>query len=536
MQDHPLGRSDPLALQQSFPVLGPDGALELVVGTSIDVTAQKRAERRFRDLVEQMPLAMYLALRTPEIPPIYANPQIEELTGYTPEEWLTDRPFWRSIDARDIPTAEAVAAHLLQSDEAIRSTYRLQRKDGRMIWVQEQSVAVPNEAGEVALVQGFLLDVTETVEAAEELRQTESRSRAFIETAWEAIVTHAGGVIVEVQGNLGGLLGRDPETLIGMPILSFSPESQHQQLIDRLQTGDTGVMEVELLRLDGSVVPVEIVSRDTEFDGLPARQVGVRDISRRKQAEAALAEAESRARHAQRLEAVGRLAGGIAHDFNNLLMAISGYADLIVSTSPKGSQTRDNAEEITSTAKRGAELTRQLLAFSRRQLMERQPLSLSTVVKDAVALLERLVGENVRIVTRLDPDIGAVLADHGELEQVLANLVVNARDAMPAGGEIVIETRTATVLGGERGLQASGPVRGSLGHGLWVGDGSRDGGTNLRAVLYDEGVRQGNRARAGDRVRDRGPVRRNHRCPHSARNGNDVHDLVPVNRRTTAGT
>jgi PAS domain S-box-containing protein len=296
--------------------------------------------------------------------------------------------------------------------------------------------------------------VTETVEANEELRQTESRSRAFIETAWEAIVTHAGGVVVDVQGNLGALLGRDPETLIGMPIMSFSPEHQHQQLIERLQTGETGVMEVELLRSDGTTVPVEIVSRDTELEGVAARQVGIRDITQRKQAEAALAEAEGRARHAQRLEAVGRLAGGIAHDFNNLLMAISGYADVIIGGLPEESPYRADAEEIRGTATRGAQLTRQLLAFSRRQVIERQPLSLSTVVLDAVGLLQRLVGEDVRIVTRLETNIGAVLADRGELEQILTNLVVNAKDAMPDGGEVVIETRSELVA-----PDASGPRR-----------------------------------------------------------------------------
>ena len=188
----------------SFPVFAPDGSLQLVVGTSIDVTAQKRAERRFRDLVEQMPLAMYLAQRTPDIPPIYANPQIEELTGYTPAEWLTDRPFWRIIDQRDIPGAEQVAAHLLESDDAIRSMYRLHRKDGQVVWVQEHSVAVPDETGEVSLVQGFLLDVTEMVEVTEELRQSESRSRAFIETAWEAIVTHVGREHRRGSGRSGG--------------------------------------------------------------------------------------------------------------------------------------------------------------------------------------------------------------------------------------------------------------------------------------------------------------------------------------------
>jgi two-component system, cell cycle sensor histidine kinase and response regulator CckA len=440
-------------LTRSFPVFAQDGALEMVVGTSIDVTAQKGAERRFRNLVEELPLAMYLGHRSPEIPLVYVNRQIEELTGYTPEEWLVDRPFWRILDPRDTEVVVGVTNHLLRSDEPIRATFRLRRKDGRLIWVQEQSVAVADETGALTLVQGFQLDVTEIVKVTEELRESEERSRAFIETAWDAFITHVGGTVTDVRGSFGNLIGRTRDEIMGMSVWELAAPHDHARLVERMRTADTSIIEVDILHADGSVVPVEVVSRNTEIDGVAARQIGVRDITQRRRAEAALAEAENRALHAQKLEAVGRLAGGIAHDFNNLLMAISGYADVIISGLPEGSPYRADAEEIQGTATRGAELTRHLLAFSRRQVMERKPLSLSAVVTDAVALLQRLVGENVRIVTRLEADIGAVSADRGELEQILANLVVNAKDSMPGGGEVVIETRSEAVP-----PDASGPM------------------------------------------------------------------------------
>ncbi len=430
---------------QSYPVFSPEGTLEMVVGTSIDVTAQKRAERRFRNLIEELPLAMYLAHRVPGIPTLYVNRQIEELTGFTPEEWLSERPFAQSVDPRDAAVLDDGLNHLLESVEPIRMTYRFRRKDGRTIWVRDQGVAVADETGALTLVQGFLLDVTEFVNVTEELRESEERHRAFIETAWDAFVTHVAGTVVDVRGSFGNLIGRSREEIIGMTVLELTAPHDHHRLIERMRTGDTRIVDVDILHTDGTIVPVEIVSRNVVLDGVEARQLGVRDITQRRRAEAALAEAENKALHAQKLEAVGRLAGGIAHDFNNLLMAISGYADVIIGGLPEGSPFRADAEEIRGTTTRGAELTRQLLAFSRRQVMERQPLSLSAVVTDAVALLQRLVGENVHIVTQLEADLALVLADRGELEQVLANLVVNAKDAMPSGGEVLIETRTEIV-------------------------------------------------------------------------------------------
>ncbi|MFN8223870.1 MAG: PAS domain S-box protein [Gaiellales bacterium] len=428
-------------LSRSFAVNGAHGTVELIVGTSVDITAQKAAERRFRDLVEQLPLAMYLAERTAGLPPVYVNPTIEALVGFTPEEWVRDRPFWSLVDPRDLELVRSVDQQLQASDEPVGATYRLRRRDGGTIWVQDHAVAVRDANDELTLVQGFLLDITETVEITEELRDSEARSRAFVQTAWDAFVTHQDGIVTAVEGGFDEISGRPNEMTVGMRILDLVAEHERPRIATRMRDLDTSVAEIDVLHTDGSVVPVEVVTRNIEVDGAVTRQIAVRDIRDRRRAEAALAEAESRARHAQKLEAVGRLAGGIAHDFNNLLMAISGYADIILDSLPDGSPLRDDATEIRATASRGAELTRQLLAFSRRQVMEQQVLALPAVVADAAALLERLVGDQVRIVTDLDPATPAILGNRGELDQVLANLVVNARDAMPQGGTVEITTR-----------------------------------------------------------------------------------------------
>jgi two-component system, cell cycle sensor histidine kinase and response regulator CckA len=170
-------------------------------------------------------------------------------------------------------------------------------------------------------------------------------------------------------------------------------------------------------------------------------QVG--EFIERKSAEAALRRSEEQLRHAQKMEAVGRLAGGIAHDFNNVLTAIFGYADLMLEDLPAAGPARQDLEEIRKSAQRAAALTRQLLAFSRQQVLEPIVLSVNDLVLEIDKMVQRLAGEDVTLRLSLAPDVGNVRADPGQLEQVLMNLVVNARDAMPTGGTLVIETTNA---------------------------------------------------------------------------------------------
>ena len=161
----------------------------------------------------------------------------------------------------------------------------------------------------------------------------------------------------------------------------------------------------------------------------------------------ALRESEEQLRQSQKLESLGTLAGGVAHDFNNLLAVILGYAALSAADAPKGSRERDDLDQIKAAAERAAELVKQLLAFSRKQVLLPQILDLNRIVSGMESLLRPLIGEDVQVVTRLDPSLARIHADPGQIEQVIVNLVVNARDAMPTGGEITIETANARVDG-----------------------------------------------------------------------------------------
>jgi PAS domain S-box-containing protein len=184
---------------------------------------------------------------------------------------------------------------------------------------------------------------------------------------------------------------------------------------------------------DGRLIDVDVVAHDIEFGGRSGRLVVSHDVTERTRLEAQLLQS-------QKLEAVGQLAAGVAHDFNNLLNVITGYSELLLRTLPADGPGHERTEQILRAAERGASLTRQLLAFSRRQVLEPTVLDLNATLEEVKSMLTRLIGEDIKIVTSLDPALGPVWADPGQMEQVLVNLAVNARDAMPQGGALVLET------------------------------------------------------------------------------------------------
>ncbi|MGH7510683.1 MAG: ATP-binding protein [Gemmatimonadales bacterium] len=249
--------------------------------------------------------------------------------------------------------------------------------------------------------------------------------------------------------------GYSREEFLSMTIMDMLPPENAPALHHGLERtgfhrGDVALIQHQ--RKDGTILDMELVSHEMELDGRRARLVLGTDISERTRTRAALMQSEEQLRQAQRMDAAGRLAGGLAHDFNNLLTTIRGFSDLLLRDLPEDHARRKDAEQIRKAADRGALLTRQLLTFGRQPALQPRLLELNSVVSDMEGLIQRLLGADIKLVTQLRPALGEVMIDRGQLEQVLVNLVLNARDSMPAGGTLTVET-------GERQIGGSSRVR-----------------------------------------------------------------------------
>ncbi len=309
------------------------------------------------------------------------------------------------------------------------------------------AVPIRSLAGRIEEALVMLQDVS----GLEVLRQSERRKGAILDTALDAILTiDHRGFITEFNRAAESMFGYGRDEAVGreMAELIIPPalRAQHREGLERyLRTGEGRIVdrrvEMNAVRKDGTEFPVEISVTRIAMAGPPTFTGYVRDLSERNQAERALRESEEHLRQAQKMEAVGRLAGGVAHDFNNLLTAITGYGQLMLRSVQEDEPLRLKLEEILKAADRAVTLTRQLLAFSRRQVLELRVLDVNEVLGGLFSMLRPLIGEDIEVVKVLDPDLAHVKADPGQIEQVVMNLVVNARDAMPQGGTVMLETR-----------------------------------------------------------------------------------------------
>jgi len=281
-----------------------------------------------------------------------------------------------------------------------------------------------------------------TTEAA--LRESEARYRALFDQAADSIMlvdaAEPEPIIMDANIAACAAYGHTRQEMIGLPFarLMFEGDAPlSPERIVRLKAGETLTFEARHMAPDGAR-SVEVSARPIEIGGRTAIQIIDRDVTERHKLEARL-------RQSQKMEAIGQLAGGVAHDFNNLLTIINGYSQLLMNELDEADPLWDEANEIRKAGDRAATLTRQLLAFSRRQVLQLRVLNLNDIVSGMARMLERLIGEHISLDTRLAGDLGNVRADAGQIEQVLVNLAVNARDAMPDGGALTIRTTNIVV-------------------------------------------------------------------------------------------
>ncbi|MBM4354083.1 MAG: PAS domain S-box protein [Deltaproteobacteria bacterium] len=325
-----------------------------------------------------------------------------------------------------------------------RTEVRWCRPDGSVRWFEVQSVGASFE-GRPAL-QVVFVDVTQRHEALDRLSASEERYRRMVESSPSGILVHSQGRVVLANKAAVALFGfRSESDMLGKHFLDYIDRQFHPVVQERVErvygAGDSvPVIEVVLLRLDGSSFWAEASAGAVEHEGRRGSMVVFRDISERKKAELENARLEAQLLQSQKLEAIGRLAGGVAHDFNNLLTEITGQAELAMMDIRSDHSHYPMLKAVGDAAQRASALTRQLLAFSRRQALLPCGILLNDIVSGLETMLRRLIGEDIEFQIALSPEAGLVTVDPGQIEQVVLNLCVNARDAMPAGGRLLITT------------------------------------------------------------------------------------------------
>lgn len=289
-------------------------------------------------------------------------------------------------------------------------------------------------------------DVTDRIRYERELHASESRFRRLFETAQDGILIldAASGRIEQVNPFLARLLGREASDLLGRQMWEigfFDKGDSARKAFSHLQeTGYIRFEDMPLETMDGSAVEVEFVCNVYPVGGRDMVQCNIREVGARKRAERERRTAEGKRRQFLRMEAIAKLAGGVAHEFNNLLTSINGYAELALAQAETGEPTRGYLREIRTSGERAAVLTRQLLAYSRQQLLAPRLVDPNAIVSNVGRMVGALIGENIGIEEDLDPEVGLVRADPAQIEQALVNIAVNARDAMPEGGTLTLKT------------------------------------------------------------------------------------------------
>jgi len=370
---------------------------------------------------------------------LYNSPSYHRVLGYRTEELQSSSSF-EQIHPDDRNRVRAAAMEARRTGVGKPLEYRMRHKDGTWRVLESTASVIRSRSGEPERLVIVNRDVTQRKEAEESLHVSESSFRSMIEDAPYGIY-RAGvdGKLLRANPALQKMLGYEKlDELLNasLPTDVFRNHSDFNGLKELLQsTNEFKDVEVELKRRDGAPITVRCTGRKVkeEHESVPCFDVFAEDVTERRILERQL-------RMAGKMEAVGRLSGGIAHDFNNILGVIIGYGQVLKRRLGSQNDLLECAEEIEKAGQRAASLTRQLLAFSRQQILTPSILKLNDLVLDMAKMLPRLLGEDIAVNTSLSSDLGMVKADQSQIEQVIMNLAVNARDAMPEGGTLRIET------------------------------------------------------------------------------------------------
>lgn len=381
---------------------------------------------------------------------LYWSDEIYRIFGLEHQEFgATYKAFLETIHPDDRKEVEdAVNAALNGGDSAYGIDHRICLPDGTVRVVHEQAEAVFGDDGQPVRMVGTVQDITERVAAEDKIAEREIMLRAIMNNVADGIITiDKDGTIETFSRSAENMFGYPAEEVRGQNIRLLMPDpdrSHHDSyLASYLDTGQAKILgigprELTAVRRDGTEFPIDLAIGEMKI-GDGRRFIGtVRDVTERKKHEDQL-------RQAQKMEAVGQLTGGVAHDFNNILTVIVGNIELLTDRVIGDSESEETAKTALGAALRGSDLTRRLLAFSRQQSLAPEVLNVGELILGAAGLLRRTLGEHIEVETALVDDLWNALVDAGQLQDSLLNLAINARDAMPNGGTLRIETANTSL-------------------------------------------------------------------------------------------
>jgi len=427
------------------------GEPEQVLATFRDITERKhseealrRSEERYSRIANTIPGILYDYKRWPDGSTqfLYISPQCKEVFEYEADE-IVNNPdlLWSLVHPDDLERLQQEDLQSNQKQELFQSEVRIVTPSGRTKWIQLTSR--PNQPldSEPPIWSGVILDITEQQEAEEALRKSEHRYRVLMETAPDLVLTHdMDGNIQYANSQVYTVLGFEHDSLIGKNINILLPDSGIEDLQMRRSqrlSGDQGIkfFKTSVYETSGAKVPLEVRTAPMVQNGEVVEIIVIgRDIRNREKLEAQL-------RQAQKMDAIGRLAGGIAHDFNNKLTVILGQVEFALSEVEESKRLHKMLTTIRNSAQDSADLTRQLLGFARKQTTSPKILDLNETVAGMLSMLRRLIGEDVSLAWIPGADVWPVKIDPVQIDQLLANLLVNARDAIDGVGKVTIETQ-----------------------------------------------------------------------------------------------
>jgi len=411
---------------------------KLTIAQLLDVTEKEQAiqelkdsERKFRELSDLLPQIIFETDKNGNL--TFVNKKAFELFGYTHSE------FEKGLSAIDMIVPEQKNLAIQNINKAMRgetiefTEYNALRKDGRSFPILISSTPITRN-NELLGLRGIIVDITEIKESEKKLKRSRAQFRSYIDNAPDGIlVFNREHNILDVNKATCFDTGYKNYELLTMNFSTLIDDSESKNLNDffkELENSGKSTKDLIFTKKDGTkrFWSIDAVSlSETEYLGF------VKDITERKLLEDQL-------QQAQKMEAIGQLAGGVAHDFNNILTIINGYSEMLLQSLPESTSQRDDVKQILKAGKRAESLTRQLLAFSRKQILQPKVLDLNQLIHDLDKMLRRLITENIDLIINYDENLSYIKADPGQIEQVIMNLVINSRDAMPRGGKLMIST------------------------------------------------------------------------------------------------